>query len=66
MPETWKCTCSAAEVGILIFQEGPHISVIFGPGGPNILGVHISHDRSLVQKFICDMSEASQGTDIII
>ena len=30
---TWKCTCSTAEVGVLIFQKGPHISVIFGPGG---------------------------------
>ena len=44
---TWKCTCSTAEVGVLIFQKGLHISVIFGLGGPNILGVHISRDRPI-------------------
>ena len=43
---TLKSVLGAADRGVLIFQDGPQISVIFGPGGPNILGVLISRDRS--------------------
>ena len=38
---------AARRRGSKYFKDGPYISVIFGPGGPNISGVQISRDRSL-------------------
>ena len=38
----------ATRRGNKYFSGGPDISVIFGPGGPNIMGVQISRDSSRI------------------
>ena len=38
--------------GSIYFKGGPNISVIFGPGDPNIEGVQISRDRSGVRVLV--------------